>query len=380
MHRVSRGLLLLALGTVAPAAWAYPNDLDYSGLVKTQGDCDPFSTKGECEPLKNGDKVVPDQRGYDGLVEELGTIMAPRWVGAAGTPGQAGFDLGAEVTVHKFNNQHSYWSRALERSAVQKANRDFVYPVMGTAQLWLRKGLPYGLEGALGGTYLLESRMFALGAQGRWALSEGFFWLPDFALTGGINRVLCVGLPSQPPLNATDSANGTVRQACGTDPGIWTAALGATVGKTFSLLGMVTVSPFVGWQKIFVHASSPYVDQDETTNDRTGEAFRFRDYKVWGDLVGQDCGEAETTVQDCITASDGSPQLANLFLRRNKLYAGLRARFAVLEATVQGELTHVRGTEWAVDGVAVDGEVARLRGVKMPDLQYAATFRVGLLF
>ena len=377
----TRLMLSLALLAWPAAAGAYPNDIDFSGLAKWQNGCDPFGKEDDCQLERNGTAAVPDQRAFDGLMEELAAVMAPRWAGPAKTSGQAGFNVVAEITAHRINNHHSYWGRALERSA-RKKDRDVVLPVMGTMQGWVGKGLPYGIEVAAGGTYLMESRIAALGVQGRWALNEGFFWLPDFAITGGANRVLCLGLPSQPPLTERERTLGTTKTSCTNDLTMFTLTTGAVVSKTFSLLGMVTLTPFAGWQKVFLHASGPTVDTDESSNDTNlvGEKFRFRDYKMWGDFVGQDCGEADATAQDCITDHTGTPQLANLVLRRNKLYGGVRVHFSVLEATLQTELTHIRGTQWDLTGVTFDGSTGGLRGVTTPDLQLAATFRLGFLF
>ncbi len=371
------GLALLL--AAAPAARAYPNDVDFSGLARWQDGCDPFG-KTPCEPLRDGARTLPDQKAFDGIVEELGVVMAPRDVGPASTGGQSGFGAAVEVSVHRINNQHNYWARSLERSA-RKDNQDAVYPAMGTTQVWLKKGLPYSFQVAAGGTYLLESRVMALGAQGKWTLNEGFFWLPDVALTLGANKTVCLGLPSLPPTSDGERTAGTAATSCANDLDLFTVTAGAVVSKTFALLGMVTVTPYAGWQKVFVHAFSPYVDQDETTNDRTGETFRFRDYKVWGDFVGQDCGEAGSTTQDCfLERGTNMPQILNVIGRRNKLYAGVRVNFSILEATLQAEATHIRGTRWDIGSPSFVGQNARLTGVVTPDWHMGGTFRVGLLF
>ncbi|MBI5494246.1 MAG: hypothetical protein HY904_04410 [Deltaproteobacteria bacterium] len=367
-------LLLLAPGL----AGAYPNDVDYSGLIQWEGGCDPYG-KDTCNPVKDGNNVIPDQRGFDGLAEEMGVLLAPRDVGPASTGGQAGFDLAAEVSIHTINNRHNYWAHSLERSA--RADKpDVVWPGMGSAQVWLKKGLPYSFQVAGGFTQLFETRIMALGLQGKWTLNEGFFWFPDLALTVGASKSLCLGLPSIPPTTDSERSAGTTRNSCSNDLDLFTVTTGAVVSKTFSLLGMLTVSPYAGWQKIFVHSFSPFIDRDETTNDRAGETFRFRDYKIWGDVVGQECGEADVSVSRCLTETDGTPQVANLFLHRNKLYAGLRFHLSLLEATLQGEVTHVRGLGWSLENLSFYPESVRLSGVGMPDLQMSATARVGFLF
>ncbi|MEW5849034.1 MAG: hypothetical protein AB2A00_09470 [Myxococcota bacterium] len=387
--RVGFWLCLCGVVTVAPGASAFSNDVDMSGLAKWEGNCDPFG-KADCQPAKKADaggtqRVQADQEAFDGLVEELAVVMAPRDVDSARTPGQAGFDVGLDVTLHHINNHHDYWARSLERSA-RKGPKDLVYPYMGTAQATLKKGLPYSLEIGAGLTYLMESRIFGMGVLGKWTLNEGFFWLPDIALTGSASHVLCVGLPTTPP---TGNSTYTTLTSCGTDLNMITASGGLVISKSFAFLGMFTLTPYAGWQKVFVHAFGPVVDSDESNNDRTGDTFQFRDYKMWGDFVGQRCGEADAEVTDCFLDKDGTPQLANLFTHRNKLYAGLRFHFSVLQALLQTEVTHVRGTRFDVasptlrssnSGISDVIVPDALQGVTTPDLQYAATLRVGLLF
>jgi hypothetical protein len=378
---------LLGYWATASPAGAYPNDVDLSGLVEHEGGCDPFASDGaNCEPLKDASGAVPDQQAFDGLMEELAVILAPRDVGLAKTPGQAGFDVGAEVTLHRINNQRDYWARTLEQSTHwDRATeaRPPVYPAMGTAQFWAKKGLPYSFEVGAGATWLLQSRMVAPGVMAKWTLNEGFFWFPDVALTAGANRALCVELPSTVPFNDVERASGTTPTSCGTDVALLTATLGAVVSKTFAFAGMLNVSPYAGWQKVLLHAFSPQLDRDEHTNDKTGETFRFRDYKFWSDLVGNACGEAGTDVGDCVMDRSGTtplPQVHRWFTHRNKLYGGLNVQFAILQAQWQVEMTHIRGTGWKVESPAVNTAKLALVGVSTPDVHFASTLRLGFRF
>lgn len=382
------GVALLSAVCLPLTLHAYPNDLDLSGLVQWEGNCGQSGKNPDgsaCTPRRDAQgRVVPDQRGFDGLVEEMAVLMAPRDVGLARTPGQAGFDVGVEASLHKFNNQNDYWARTMEKSA--RKNGDAVFPQLGTLQLWVKKGLPYSLEIMGGATYLIESRYVGIGGMGKWTLNEGFFWFPDVALTAGANRILCMGLPSSPvQANSADTTNGTALNTCPSDLNMFTATVGAVVSKSFSLLGMFNISPYAGWQKIFVHAFSPRLRVDERRNDQDlpADSFRFRDYKMWGDFVGQDCGEQDVTPESCVLDRSGStavPQLARLFTHRNKLYAGLKIQFYILQIMAQGELTHVRGTEWNLSSPRFTPESLRLAGVTTPDFQLAGTVRLGFYF
>jgi hypothetical protein len=376
---------LVAWGALlaSPALHAYSNDIDMSGLAKWQGDCDPFGSRA-CQPVREpgSNQVVADQDAFDGLVQEMGVVLAPRDFGVAKTPGQAGMDVTLDLAVHRINNHHSYWGRTLERSA-RKSRRETVLPVMETGQFWVKKGLPYSLEFGVGGMSLLESRIVALGAMGKWTLNEGWFWLPDVSLTTSANRTLCLDLPSAPPMNSTESAAGTTWTSCNSDLDLLMATAGANISKTFAFLGSFTLTPFAGYQKVFVHAFAPVIDRDESNNDRVGDTFTFRDYRMWGDFVGQECGESGTDITDCFIEKKNTvplPQFYNLLTHRNKLYAGLRLQFWALQASLLGEVTHVRGTRVVVQDPTVAPDYMGFKGINLPDFQLAGTLRVGIVF
>jgi hypothetical protein len=78
--------------------------------------------------------------------------------------------------------------------------------------------------------------MFALGAEVKWAINEGFYYLPDFAVRVSINHLL----------GSKDFELST---------GGWDLSL----SKAFGIAGMFSLTPYAGYNMLFVHASSHVV-------------------------------------------------------------------------------------------------------------------------
>lgn len=110
--------------------------------------------------------------------------------------------------------------------------------------LQVRKGLPFSfeLEGKL--QYLAYSEMFAATAGVRWTLNEGFDFLPDLSVGGQGTRLLG-----------------------NRDFGLTTAALDVMIGKWFGVAGMFQLTPYAGWQHVWVSGVSEVLDFAPGTED-----------------------------------------------------------------------------------------------------------------
>jgi len=109
--------------------------------------------------------------------------------------------------------------------------------VLTTMQIHVRKGLPFSFE--LGGTLtkLMESDMFALGGELKWAFNEGFYYLPDIAVRVAANRLLG-----------------------SRDLDMLTGGLDVSISHPFGIGGLLSVTPYAGWNLLFVNASSHVLD------------------------------------------------------------------------------------------------------------------------
>jgi len=101
----------------------------------------------------------------------------------------------------------------------------------------LRKGLPASFEFGSRVAWVERSRMLAVTAELKWALSEGFAYLPELGVRASGTRLV----------NARDFD-------------LTTAGLDVALGKRFALGGIVTLSPYAGWNLCWTTAWSNMVD------------------------------------------------------------------------------------------------------------------------
>lgn len=103
----------------------------------------------------------------------------------------------------------------------------------------LRKGLPASFEFGSRVAWVERSRMFAVTAEVKWALSEGVAYLPELGVRASGTRLV----------NARDFD-------------LTTAGLDVALGKRFALGGILTLSPYAGWNLCWTTAWSNMVDFD----------------------------------------------------------------------------------------------------------------------
>lgn len=241
------------LSTVATAA---PNDIVLNGLIQRDANGDPVRSN-------STDLVLGDQDAFKGLTTELGLMFAPRPLAPAETPGHAGFDIGLDYTLNFIQAKNSYWSDATERGL----NGRSMPPVLHTLGFRARKGLPFSFEMGAGGSYLFESHMYTVGADIKWALNEGFVWLPDLAVSAGVNRLL-----------GNDQIDLTM------------ASAGGMLSKTFGLFGVMRLSPFVGYNYVLINAASAVIDPDPSSADDIGGNFAFDQVSLLGNAYHRAVG------------------------------------------------------------------------------------------
>jgi hypothetical protein len=128
----------------------------------------------------------------------------------------------------------------------------------------VRKGLPYSFE--LGGRmgWIQNSRMFVGMLELKWALNEGFTYLPDISVGGRVAKLI----------NSTDFD-------------LTTGGLDVAIGKQFALGGMLTLTPYVGWNLMFVGSTTNPVDFNPQRALGAAEmpANQFTDIYVYDSLL-----------------------------------------------------------------------------------------------
>lgn len=180
--------------------------------------------------------------------------------------------------------------------------------------LHVRKGLPFSIELGSRVAWIEKSRMVAGTGEIKWAVNEGFTSLPDVGIRLHVTRLF-----GNPDFNLT------------------TAGLDVGVGKQFPLAGMVTLTPYGGLDLTGVAASSSTVDFDP------GRAYE-------NTLASPNAALEDTAAYDSVTFG------RNIYPR---VYGGVRFIGGVLQL----------GTELSL---------ARLGGVKAPELSGAGTYKRGV--
>lgn len=221
-------VVVAALG--AAPALALPNDIDLVDLVDKSDPTNP----------------VADDAAFRAMSRELGMVMTPTSLQVAETTGHSGFDFGLDYAFHTMAFTEDYWRAREERGT----------PLMMTLGARARKGfvlpVPLASEVELGAQWLIDSQLLNIGSNIRVALNEGFRWIPDLAVQAGINRM--VGNEELDLLTVT---------------------AGGMVSKGFGINGSFNLNPFVGYQSVWVNASSRIVDAnpEDTANVEDNVVF-----------------------------------------------------------------------------------------------------------
>ncbi len=211
MPAFSRWMALATL--VSGAAYADKNDLDISKL----GNPDPNEVG--FSATANAD-FQAFARTFAASLTSV-NLMPPE------TLGHSGFNINAELSVVSLPNDTRIPTEGAQPGA------------MLVPSFHLRKGLPFSLELGARVGWVERSRMIAATGEVKWAVNEGFTYLPDIGVRGHITRLAGVR-----------------------DFSLTAAGLDVGAGKQFPLGGMVTLTPYGGLDFTFVGADSNNIDFD----------------------------------------------------------------------------------------------------------------------
>ncbi len=177
------------------------------------------------------------------------------------TLGHSGFAFNAELSAVFFGNQ---------TVELPVEGKDFRGPLL-IPSIHVRKGLPFSFELGARGAWIEKSRMAAGTLELKWAVNEGFTYLPDIAVRGNVTKLL----------NSRDFD-------------LTAGGLDLSVGKQFAIGGMVTITPYVGWNLVFVGASTGNIDFHpartlaESDKPSNNPLEQFRDISAYDTLDALD--------------------------------------------------------------------------------------------
>jgi hypothetical protein len=225
MRRLTIAVVVLLC---SPAAFARSNDLNLAGFFREIGrNTCTVGTTG-CRP--DGTLVDPNLL-FKQLVTELGIATAPQFTSPSQTLGSLGFEIGFSTSITNINENANYWQWARRN---QDEGPD---GALALTTLHIRKGLPASFE--IGGniSWLARSEMYAVGLEIKWALNEGFYYIPDVALRGSVNVLI----------GARDLQ-------------LVTSGFDLSLSKAFAIGGTSTLTPYAGYNLLIINANSHVLD------------------------------------------------------------------------------------------------------------------------
>jgi hypothetical protein len=217
--------MVLAVLVCGPAAYADRNDLEITKLGN------PNTKSATFDPEANGN--------FRAFARTFAAVLTSANLMPPETLGHAGFSVNGELGTI-----------SLPSSVLLPTERPQTASLL-LPSVHVRKGLPFSLELGTRIGWVDRSRMFAATGELKWAVNEGFTWLPDIGVRAHVTRLLG-----------------------NRDFDLTAAGLDMGVGKQFPLGGMVTLTPYGGLDLIGVMATTDTLDfrQDRTVDDTINPA------------------------------------------------------------------------------------------------------------
>jgi hypothetical protein len=196
---------------------------------------------------------IPDDVAFAKLVSQYGFALAPTAMHSARTTGIGGFHVSVEALYTKISSGEDYWRDGTQGAVDPSTNRapaenSSPHSLLQLYSAKIRKGFGFGLEltGSVG--FMPDTSIVSGGADVRLSLLEGFRRgvpgiLPDIAVGGGVRTI-------------TGSA----------DFQITVAALDAQVSKPIPIQDSSILTPWVGFQYMWMFGDSGLIDLTPATD------------------------------------------------------------------------------------------------------------------
>jgi hypothetical protein len=305
---------------------------------------------------------TPDHASFKRLISQYAFAFAPTAMHSARTTGYGGFHLSLESDFTSISSDKYYWKNGTQGPIDPSDNSSST--VNGSPQsllqlysLKFRKSFGFGLEitGIVG--FMPKTSIISGGADVRLSLLEGFRTgvggiLPDIAVGGGVRSI-----------TGTPQFQLTV------------ASLDAQISKPLPIQDSQVLTPYVGYQYLWIFGDSGLVDLTPGT-----DALRYCNYagqNVPGN-TDPDPGKPPDTGQP--VCNGGSPLDFNnnvVFksarLERHRLIFGLNYRYEMV----------MLGGQFLIDAVPpadAQNDDADKAVLKDEERQYTLSFELGAMF
>ncbi|MFE8601710.1 hypothetical protein [Archangium violaceum] len=228
MRTFSRGMALAVL-VCGSAAYADRNDIRITDL----GNPSPVASVGSTAPSTNYNAEANGD--FRAFARTFAAVMTSANLMPPETLGHAGFSLNAELSVIGLPTP------GREDGQVTIPTEGALTNPLLLPSVHVRKGLPFSFELGARVGWIDRSSMFAATGELKWAVNEGFTWLPDVAVRAHVTRLMG-----------------------NKDFDLTAAGLDFGVGKQFPLGGMVTLTPYGGLDLTGVAASTDTLDFNQS--------------------------------------------------------------------------------------------------------------------
>ena len=172
------------------------------------------------------------------LSTQMGLGLSSMLLTPASTVGHSGFEFGFDFAYVPVT------SPSIGSVPAASPFQTGIWPVRGASPnalllpaFHVRKALPFSLEIGGRAIYLTESTMVATQVELKWAISEGFRYIPDVALRGAVTYLF--GIPQWD---------------------LSTAEAGAIVSKRFGVGGVMSLTPYGAVRMTWLSAKSESMD------------------------------------------------------------------------------------------------------------------------
>lgn len=189
----------------------------------------------------------PDNDAFINLVNQYGMAIAPSAMYPADTTGYGGFEISVEGTYTNVDGKADYMVRGTRgkpdpttgQAASENASPASMLQVYS---LRIRKGFGFGVETGLQFGVIPKTSLISGGADLRLAILEGFRqgvlgYFPDFAVAGSARTI-----------TGSSQVQLTV------------AGVNAVFSKPFTLMETAVLTPWIGYQHLFIFGNSGVVD------------------------------------------------------------------------------------------------------------------------
>jgi hypothetical protein len=248
MRRLAQALAAVLALAAASSARAEPLDIDLTRIGAPDPDVwgSIIQLSGSGTPGSEATLAKEARQRFAVLSTELALALSSAVLQPASTTGHSGFAVDLEVATATVEGGTLGGATPAGFTNRTWATKGTDPSMLYLPSVHVRKGLPWSFE--LGGRmiYLAQSSYYAAQGEAKWALNEGFEYLPDFAVRAAYTRLFG---------NA--------------DWNLGTADLDVMVSKRWGLRGVISLTPYLVGRLTYVSASSDRMDfyPDRATAD-----------------------------------------------------------------------------------------------------------------